>query len=487
MAYKTSFSTFTVENVEPSDTKFSGVDMDVSSINSVNTITGLTTSSQMDTFTQNDILEQATSNATGADVSIMGASGTILIIGSPLGSTVGSVDIFEFSEGSWSLSQTLSGTKRFGSAISIANDTNQTLVVGAYNISSNTGRIWIHENTEGTWVETNQLDGAGTSDYYGQSVRITRDGTVLFVGAKQGSGVSTAGSVYIYVKGEDDWKDVTSETQEIQSTSPTNSDFFGEKIDCNIDGTRLAVCARQEDTGASNAGAVFIFEESGGSWTETQQINAPNGATANGYFGRSVAMTSDGSVLVIGETGVSSVYIYRYSGGTYSLGETVRGSESTTGTDNFGISCAISDDGTVLLVGANTHSSGQGMGYFFTYDSISESWIERKRVQSSSPSTNEYFGTTSSTCCVGLRSAFGSTYSGTSGEVYVYDSTATEKNITISSDLKIDTGSELICNSSIKVPALATDPVSDLADGQIFYNSTLGALRVYHSSAWNNW
>jgi hypothetical protein len=81
----------------------------------------------------------------------------------------------------------------------------------------------------------------------------------VVIGGVQDDTVATdSGSAYVY-----DLAGATPATPVVvlKKTGPAVSDFFG--VSVAISGTRVVVGAHSDDTGASNAGAVFVFDLAG--------------------------------------------------------------------------------------------------------------------------------------------------------------------------------------------------------------------------------
>ena len=103
----------------------------------------------------------------------------------------------------------------------------------------------------------------------------------LAVGArKEDTGGSEAGSVYIFKKasGSETW----SQEAKLQASDVSANSQFGMSV--SLSGDILAVGANQEDTIGTDAGAAYIFERSGTTWTEVKRITASDGQ-ANDDFG----------------------------------------------------------------------------------------------------------------------------------------------------------------------------------------------------------
>jgi hypothetical protein len=98
---------------------------------------------------------------------------------------------------------------------------------------------------------------------------------------------------------------------------PNDGDRFGTSIALSADGSTLAVGADGEDsnatgvggdpfnTGASDSGAVYVFVRSGAAWTAPAYIKASNTGALD-RFGISVALSGDGSILAVGASGEDS-------------------------------------------------------------------------------------------------------------------------------------------------------------------------------------
>lgn len=112
---------------------------------------------------------------------------------------------------------------------------------------------------------------------------------------------------------------------------------------------------------------VFVFTRANGSWT--QEWNVANQAIGVYSFGSSLALSGDGNTLVVGvpqyHGGTSSdyygtAYIYTRSGTTWTLLQQLSYSNRVGTTVNFGYSVAISEDGSTVIVGGQNQSSGAG-------------------------------------------------------------------------------------------------------------------------------
>jgi cysteine-rich repeat protein len=103
----------------------------------------------------------------------------------------------------------------------------------------------------------------------------------------------------------------------IKASNTGASDVFGSSVALSADGSTLAVGARNEPSNAMGvggdeanssapfAGAVYVFTRSGATWIQQAYVKASN-TGAGDEFGVSVALSADGSTLAVGAQSESS-------------------------------------------------------------------------------------------------------------------------------------------------------------------------------------
>ena len=212
------------------------------------------------------------------------------------------------------------------------------------------------------------LDNPGLpgSHLFGSSVGIA--GTLVLVGASfDDTGASGAGRAYVY--------DLNSATPSVpvlalDNPNPAQNDQFGNAV--AISGMRVVVGARWADTGAADAGRVYVFDLSSATPTEPiATLNNPT-PTSTEEFGYSVAIS--GTRVVVGtpedDTGANDAgiaYVYDLSSATPRLPIATLNNPSPADGDFFGISVAIF--GTRVVVGARQDDTGaDNAGTAYVYD-----------------------------------------------------------------------------------------------------------------------
>ncbi|MGJ8726365.1 MAG: choice-of-anchor D domain-containing protein [Roseibacillus sp.] len=216
----------------------------------------------------------------------------------------------------------------YGYSVAISED-GSTVVVGAYNEDSastgingdesdnsrtDSGAVYVYSRSGGTLTQQAYLkaSNAGVNDAFGWSVDIWDDTIVVGAyreesgiaginvpGAGSDNSVSLAGAAYVFQRTGTTW----SEQAYLKSPDPGLGDRFGYSV--AISNERIAVGSPLEDSGtndptnnsAGNSGAVFLFKRLVGVWSTDDYLKASN-LQAGDEFGFSVAL--DSNLLVVG-------------------------------------------------------------------------------------------------------------------------------------------------------------------------------------------
>ncbi|WP_428265240.1 cadherin-like beta sandwich domain-containing protein [Haliangium sp.] len=263
----------------------------------------------------------------------------------------------------------------------------------------NSGAVYIFRRSGNTWVQEAYLKASNpdVDDNFGHGVALS--GNTLAVGApieassdtgvdadQSDNGTPQAGAVYVFEYDGSAW----AQTEYIKASNAGGGDLFGLRV--ALDGDTLAVSAHGEasanpadpaDDTAALAGAVYVFERTGGAWEEVAYLKAaaPDGTPAqpNGdQFGFNISLSGD--LLAAGalfddspardidgdaadNTGEDngSVYVFRRDDvGSWNQEAYIKASNSDN-LDLFGQFVALAGD--VLAVGANREdSSASGVG-----------------------------------------------------------------------------------------------------------------------------
>ncbi|MBK9191462.1 MAG: FG-GAP repeat protein [Crocinitomicaceae bacterium] len=327
---------------------------------------------------------------------------------------------------------------RFGWSVSIDGD---YAIVGAYrededasgnNSLSNSGSAYIFENDgTGNWIQVEKLVASDRQDddEFGWSVSI--HGTTAIVGARAedhnvagGSYIYSAGSVYIFDRdGSGNWNQsqkicAADRAADINYPGGYSGEDLGDQFGwaVSIWGDYLVVGALHHDYAVVSppsgilwsSGAAYIFERSGGIWTQVQKIQNFDRESWD-RFG--CAVDIDTNVVVVGaysedeiEDGVSgtltnpgSAYLYeRNVGGTWNFTQKIVPDDRNSG-DHFGYSFALED--TLLVIGTHSDDHDENdanlkddAGSAYIFEKNAGVWSQYQKIDASDRDTLDEFG-----------------------------------------------------------------------------------------------
>jgi hypothetical protein len=290
-------------------------------------------------------------------------------------------------------------TDYFGYSAQISGDGN-TAIVGALNedtVATNAGAAYIFTRSGSTWSQQAKIQSGDVelSDNFGTSVSISGDGNTVIVGAPlEDTGATSAGAAYIFIRSGTSW----TQQAKIQSSDVQQADYFGQSVSISGDGNTVIVSAHLEDTVATSAGAAYIFTRSGFTWSEQAKIQASD-AQQGDTFGLAVSISEDGNTAIVGalyeDTGAinaGAAYIFTRSGTTWSEQDKIQASDPEE-EDTFGRFISISGDGNTAIVGAwQEDTGGFDAGAAYIFTRSGSTWSQQAKIQSSDIQTGDKFG-----------------------------------------------------------------------------------------------
>jgi hypothetical protein len=352
------------------------------------------------------------------------------------------------------------GGDNFGYRVALSSD-GTTLVVGAPredsnatgsngiesdNSIANPGAVYVYTKTSSAWAQQAYLKASnpGIQDVFGGSLALSGDGSTLIVGAANEDSNATevdgdeannsaidSGAAYVFTRIGVNW----SQQAYLKASNAGSGDEFGYSLSVTTDGNTLAIGARGEASSANgidgdqssgsapNSGAAYIFTRTGGVWTQDDYIKASNTGSADQFAG-AIALSGDGSTLVVGAaledssaTGINGVqlnndvtlsgaaYVFSKSGSTWAQQSYIKAS-NTGIQDLFGASVTLSNNGNVLVVGANGEkSSATGVngtesddsadfaGAVYVFSRTGSTWSQDAYVKANNARPGSLFGT----------------------------------------------------------------------------------------------
>ena len=346
-------------------------------------VTGGTRERTDQTRLGSDILGEAASDGLGRAIALSN-DGQILVAGSESndgnGSSAGHARVFQYSSSvGWTqLGNDIDGDAAgdcLGRSVAISHN-GSIIALGAPENDDNgtdAGQVQVYQYVSGSWTQLgSSLEGESAGDQFGQSVALSSDGTILAVGAPYNDGTgSDAGHVRVFAYSSGSWSQLGSDVD-----GEFSGDYFGWSIDLSSNGENLVIGAPLNN---SNYGHFRVYNYLNNSWT---QVGTDiDGSLQNGYFGYSISISNDGNTVISGllrqfNNGSSQVKVYTLSNGSW----TQKGSSLSSIQDQeyFGESVSISGDGSLVAVGAydNDGTTSNSVGRAVLYKYSNSDWVQ---------------------------------------------------------------------------------------------------------------
>ncbi|HEX7610929.1 MAG TPA: hypothetical protein VF380_09665, partial [Solirubrobacteraceae bacterium] len=193
---------------------------------------------------------------------------------------------------------------QFGMAVSLSGDGNSALIGGPADNGA-TGAVWAFSRSGGVWSQQGSKLTGGEEvgeGMFGQSVGLSADGNTAIFGGYRDGASGHGGAAWIFTRSEGTW------TQHGPKLTGGGNSFFGYSVALAPSGT-VALVGGPRDHGKQ--GAVWEFVNSGGEWVsagskllgmeDTTEIPSETPEEIEeGAFGRSLALSADGSEALIG-------------------------------------------------------------------------------------------------------------------------------------------------------------------------------------------
>jgi hypothetical protein len=343
-------------------------------------------------------------------------------------------------------------TTNFGKSVDCNHDGTRIISSALQTASSPVGEVRVYDWNGSGWTQVgNTLTGpqsSPTQGYFGEtSVSISGDGTIIAVGSRleDPDGGTDKGTVRVFYLSGSTWTilpDSSSETTNIGTgtsalrndifVGAANSDQLGFQTKLSYDGKTILMTAPNYDdsSAGTDVGQARIYTYSNGAWSKKGVFLI---GSANDHLGYSADMSEDGNCIVLGGyNGVDdNAWIYIWNGSLW----VNRGASATnpaftrTDSDQFGKSCAINNDGTVIAFGVFEADIADGAladntGIVQVYHWNGSAWV-LKGTLVNKDNTDDTFGSAVSLSGDGKRLIVGAqdddTISDNNGRLYTFE------------------------------------------------------------------
>jgi len=417
-------------------------------------------------------------------------------IGGNFGDRHGAVYVFSRSNGAWTqqgylkTDNTAKWVGRFGTSLALTAD-GDTLAVGAPGDASNargidgnenndqspeSGAVYVFKRAGGVWRQQAYMKASNTPAQvtlntglflstsrfiidpvnFGHSVAFSADGKVLAVGApgeasratgingnQNDSSAPSAGAVYVFAHNNNTW----SQQSYLKGSNTDALDYFGLSVSLSADGGVLAVGAPNEASNATGingdqsdnslrgAGAVYVFTQSTGVWSQQAYIKSDNSDTT--LLGSSVVLAADGNTLAANaidadmgnHTITDAAYVFTRSGAAWNPQSHITAYTSASlirpalgAIEGHPASLALAADGNTLVLGipaerssaigiggsqAETANDPGYAGAVFTFRRSGATWNKSAYVKASNTDQFDFFGSSVALSADGRTMAVG--------------------------------------------------------------------------------
>ena len=334
-----------------------------------------------------------------------------------------------FSQYNWvQIGQSLLGDNandQAGRSVSI-NSKGDIVAMGIYNSDgasgTQSGVVKVFNDINGSWSQIgNPISGEVSGDWSGWSVCLDSTGNTLAIGAiRNDGGGNSSGHVRVYVNVNNNWLQIG---QDIDGDSA--GDNSGYSVNLSADGLTLAIGSIGNEFIGAEAGQVRVFELINNVWTPVGQDLY--GETWYANFGTSVKLSNDGSILAIGAAGQQAgkgyVYVYENINNVWTqIGQSIIGEAND---DLFGHDLSLSDNGKIIAIGARQNDgNGNNAGQVRIFEYNGTNWIQLGQTLNGT-SSGDKFGISVSLNSLGNLVAVGATNNGENGvdagQVKIYE------------------------------------------------------------------
>jgi hypothetical protein len=265
-------------------------------------------------------------------------------------------------------------------------------------LAGQTGFAFAFHWSGSAWVEKSLPLPAtiGANDAFGSSVSVSETGLRCVIGAPEDDDNGTdAGAAYVYEYSGSAWVEI----QKIKpTTSPGSTDYFGKSVGISKDGDTIAVGAYGWDGPVSASGCVYVFEESGGTWGEVAQcLQNPSvniaqeaqmgicaiNASWDGEGQKRILLSDNGSVVLVGcplddQRGGDAGSVYYFTRGVdgWAVGfsSAILNPNYTGAGHQFGGGCALDDENTFIVAALDEDGVAADSGQVFLIEGINLPW-----------------------------------------------------------------------------------------------------------------
>ncbi|WP_424016748.1 PKD domain-containing protein [Halorientalis pallida] len=295
--------------------------------------------------------------------------------------SIGSVYVFERGSDGWTQTTKLYAADgdendAFGNAVAL---TATTALVGAANDEDpngmaederygGAGSAYVFEGDTGSWTQVAKLapDDGGPGENFGANVALA-DGVALVGAPEDDVNATNSGSAYVFERTSGNWR----QQAKLAPSGGDERDEFG--VGLAVAPTMALVGAHYEDKpNGTMAGAVYVYERTGGEWNPQEKFAPPNGETTD-EFGSRIALDGETALItapgedVSGTSLVGAAYLFQRRDGAWTQRDRLVAGDAQK-QDDFGEAVALTDGRALLGAPDYDTRDAEGAGSAYVFD-----------------------------------------------------------------------------------------------------------------------
>lgn len=229
-----------------------------------------------------------------------------------------------------------------------------------------------------------------------------RSGKTILVGAP---GENGSGRARYFIQPPGGWSSLSEDNLQsgyVGLGQARNGDEFGRSVSISRDDSRIAIGAPGRN---GSRGGIYVFQKPDGGWLNTRKLTALefSDSQPGDRVGQSVAISNDGSIIAVGAPGADGgkgeIYVITNlvtASGAYQGKSDIINLENVEGCEGLGISVDISGDGKTIAAGA---MGSPRNGTVQVYRSKSGDWTDAEVIETLSGKLDD---TAQKTCLLGF-------------------------------------------------------------------------------------
>ena len=268
------------------------------------------------------------------------------------------------------------GPGEFGTSVALSSEGTLTYaLIGApgegLGVTARFGAAWVFSRSGTTWTQQGEkltgrsfgeIEGGPEGGEFGDSVALNSEGSTALIGGPGDN--AKVGGAWVFTRSGTIW---SHQGGKITGTGETGAGELGATSAALSSSGNTALLGAPSDN--KNVGAAFVFTRAGSVWTQQGEKLTGSEEKGEGQFGFSVALSANGFTALMGgpndNANVGAAWVFTHSGATWTQFGSKLAGTGEAGEGFFGDSVALSSEGNTALIGGSGDNKNVGAGWVF--------------------------------------------------------------------------------------------------------------------------